>query len=273
MIRKMKNMIFRFFSYLWHQISAWNTTGEGIHSPYLFYIVRFLLHENARYYSWEDIENRRLAMLHAPKMLNVTDYGTGRNLSSQRLVSDIAKNHLETAQAGQFLFCLVLFLTEKSKTPLNIVELGTSLGITTAYLASPDSKNTVWTFEGSEEVAQMAQLNWKKLALNNIQSIVGNIDDTLLDNARVRENMDIHFAFLDANHTEEATLRYFRALLPHATEKSVFAVDDIHYSPEMWRAWKQIKNMPEVTSTIDLGNMGLVFFDPHFLKRHYMCRL
>ena len=38
----------RILAFLKHRLTAWNTTGEGIHSPYLFELVRFVLRdENA----------------------------------------------------------------------------------------------------------------------------------------------------------------------------------------------------------------------------------
>ena len=78
---------------------------------------------------------------------------------------------------------------------------------------------------------------------------------------------------LDANHTEEATLRYFGLLAAHAGPKSIFVLDDIRYSRSMYRAWKQIRRHPRVTSTIDLGDMGIALFDPDYLPRHYKMRI
>ena len=69
----------RIASYIRHRLTSWNTGGEGVHSPYLFELVRMVIYDENRYYSWQDIENRRYAMLHAPKMLHVTDYGTGQS--------------------------------------------------------------------------------------------------------------------------------------------------------------------------------------------------
>ncbi|MEJ7676871.1 MAG: hypothetical protein WKG06_03140 [Segetibacter sp.] len=39
----------------------------------------------------------------------------------------------------------------------NIIELGTSLGITTSYLASANLKGNVYTFEGAKQVAAIAK--------------------------------------------------------------------------------------------------------------------
>ena len=210
-------------------------------------------------------------MLRAPKKVTLTDYGTGQ--ATEGLVSDIARTSLESPKVGQLLFRWVSYLTHVAGRPLTVVELGTSLGISTAYLAAPDSRNRVVSFEGSRSLIEMAKLNWAKLHLINIETLEGNIDDTLPAWLQAQKKTPVDVAFIDANHTKEATLRYLRLLLPSVQEKSLFIIDDIHYSPQMQEAWEEIKAMEEVTSTMDLYHCGLVFFDPHYLKKHYRLRI
>ena len=270
---KIGDMVHRVWAYLRHHLTAWNTGGEGIHSPYLFYLVRFLFYDDNTYYIYKDIEYRRTCMLRAPKRLKIEDYGTGHH--TERSVMEIAKTSLESPEIGQLLFRLVNYLSEEADRPLQIVELGTSLGITTAYLAAPSKRNHVTTFEGAKEIAEMAKLNWEKLGLTNIDLVVGLLDSSL----RVRFGYDEHrqqlvdLVYIDANHTYEATMRYVKHFLPFVHEKSIIVLDDIHYSREMERAWQEIKTLPEVTTTMDLYHIGLLFFDPHYIHKHYKIRL
>ena len=262
----------RICAYLRHCLTAWNTTGEGIHSPYLFHIVRFLMRDTNSYYCFADIERRRAMLKACEDVLDVVDFGLkgakeGAHVS--RRVCDIAKTHLESPRVGQLLFRLALFMGQEQKRPLHILELGTSLGITTAYLASADSRNAVVTLEGSEAVLNVAKGVWKTLKLENIEWHTGNIDDTLYIHAR--DGLDI--AYVDANHTYEATKRYVGYLLPRMAEKGIIVIDDIHYSEEMERAWNEIKADSRVTSSMDLYHIGLLFVDSHYLKRHYRIRI
>lgn len=264
--------IHRILAFLRHRFTSWNTTGEGIHSPYLFYLVRFILRDENTFYSFREIERRRALMLCSEEELEVVDFGSAGSPEGKRVrrrVCDIAKTHLERPKVAQVLFRIVHFLGQNEKRPLEIIELGTSLGITTAYLAMPSSKNRVMTLEGSEAVLQKAQSNWKALKLENIQWAQGNIDDTLYIYAR--EGLDL--AYVDANHTYEATKRYVDYLLPRMNEKGIIAIDDIHYSEEMERAWQEIQQDPRVTTSMDLYDLGLLFVDPHYLKRHYKIRI
>lgn len=266
-------------AFIKHFFSSWNTTGEGIHSPYLFELVRFIIRDRNAYYCFVDIERRREYLKACDDELDVVDFGSRGSKEGthiRRKVSFIAKNHLERPEVGQLLFRLVNWIGEHEKRPLQILELGTSLGITTAYLASPDSRNNVRTYEGSGEVLKVAQGIWRALKLENIFWVEGNIDDTLLPsdlsllyNAPAR----VDIAYVDANHTYEATKRYADFLLERLNQKGVLAIDDIHYSEEMERAWQELKLDPRVTTTMDLYHLGLIFVDPHYLKRHYKIRI
>lgn len=263
---------FRLRTYVRHCLTAWNSTGEGIHSPYLFELVRFVMRDDNEYYCFADIERRRELLLACNDELDVVDFGSAgspQGTHIRRRIADIAKGHLESAKMGQLLFRIVAWLTRQQQRPLEILELGTSLGVTTSYLACADSRNRVVTLEGSNAVLQVAQGVWKALALENIEWHEGNIDDTLYIHAR--EKIDV--AFVDANHTYEATVRYVNYLVPRMNAKGIIAIDDIHHSPEMVRAWNEIKQDSRVTTTMDLYHMGLLFLDPHYLKRHYRIRI
>ncbi len=267
-----RNTLFRAIAFLHHRFTAWNTGGEGIHSPYLFYMVRMLFYDRHSYYCFAPIEKERRALLASERELTVRDFGTGASLRGdtyRQSIAAIAQNCLEQPRVAQLLFRLAAFLGHEAKRPLEIVELGTSLGVTTAYLASADSRNRVTTFEGSPEIAAVAKEVWHRLDIENITLVEGNINDTL--SAYRPKQVDI--AYIDANHTECATWRYFSYLLPMAGEKSLFIVDDIHHSPAMEAAWQRICACEAVTTTMDLWSVGLVFFDPHYLRKHYTLRL
>ena len=289
--------LYRAKSWLRHQLTAWNTGGEGVHSPYLFEWVRMVMMDKNAYYIWGEIERCREKMLRDERELEFVDYGSAiksRSLENgsktacrlefrdMRRVCDIARRSLAKRKYAQMLSRLVNWLGAShslengSETAyslefrgLTIVELGTSLGVTTAYMAAMDSRNRVVTFEGCEAVANMARENWKALNINNIECRVGKIDAEQL--TRDIEHLDV--AFIDANHTYVSTCEYFDVLAGKVREKSVIVVDDIHCSEEMEKAWKAICADERVTSTIDLYQMGLVFFDKHYWKRHYTMRL
>ncbi len=275
----LSTIVYRVQSWLKHRLTAWNTGGEGVHSPYLFEWIRMVMYDNHRYYVWDEIEGLRDVLLRDNRVLHFLDYGTGSTIhgtESERLVSEVARGSLEPAKYGQLLYRLVNWLGHQKRKSegngLRILELGTSLGITTAYLASVDSRDFVLTLEGCASVAEVAQLNWQTLGLKNVKCKVGNIDDTLYIHA-CGKNEVWDVVFMDANHRCDATCQYFEMLLKTIHEKSVIVVDDIHCSEDMETAWRMICEHESVSTTMDLYKMGLVFFDPRYLRRNYVLRV
>lgn len=283
--------LYRVSSWLKHQLTARNTGGHGVHSPYLFEWVRMVMSDKNTYYVWDEIEEIRQEMLKDTRELEFVDYGSGKlkgENGDRRRVCDIAKGSLARRKEAQLLARLVGWLgrplltspsrggigdeASEDRKGLTIVELGTSLGVTTAYLAAMDSRNKVVTYEGCPAVAEVARANWEKLGLSNIACVVGEITVDSLQLA-VDSLSGIDVAFIDANHTCEATLTYFNALASRVHEKSVVVVDDIHYNEDMEKAWKAICADERVTTTMDLYRMGLVFFDKHYWRKHYKMRI
>ncbi|HNR16193.1 MAG TPA: SAM-dependent methyltransferase, partial [Chitinophagaceae bacterium] len=83
----------------------------------------------------------------------------------------------------------------------------------------------------------------------------------------------IDFAFIDGNHRQEPTERYFNQLLPKMHHESILVFDDIHWSSEMEQVWKTIKDHPSVRCTVDLFFIGVVFFRDEFReKQHFSIR-
>jgi predicted O-methyltransferase YrrM len=253
----------RFFEYLKFRFSAGN--AHGLHSPFVFELyTRTILAEDDTFYCFEAIEHIRDLMLFSDKTLIVKDLGAGSKADNhpERKVSDIARHAQQPPRLAQLLFRLV-----NEFNPFTIFDLGTSLGITTLYLAAVDSRAKVYTFEGSPEIAGLAQQNFNYLNANNIQLIEGNLDETLLPQTEKVSQID--FAFFDANHRYEPTLRYFDICLQKATPDSVFIFDDIYWSKSMQQAWQIIQNHPQVTLSIDLFYLGIIFFRKDNLEKEH----
>jgi predicted O-methyltransferase YrrM len=254
--------------FLRYYLAASNGKGHGIHSPFVFEFITKVLNGKTIYPEYEEVEALPARLLNDHTVLNVKDFGAGSAIdkSNQRSISSIAKNAAKPKKFGQLLFRMV-----KYYQPATIVELGTSLGITTSYLslAKPDAK--VITMEGSKEIADIAKRNFRNLEISNIDITEGNFDNTL--SSVVSGLSSVDFAFIDGNHRQEPTERYFKELLIKANNDSILIFDDVHWSSEMEAAWETIKNNTAVTCSIDLFFIGIVFFRKEFKeKQHFIIR-
>lgn len=248
--------------YLKYWFSAKN--AHGIHSPFVFSLYNDVINKKGSYYVFDKIEQLRKKLLLSKKEINVTDLGAGS--SGKRTLAEIAARSAKSKK-----YCELLYRLAYHFKPGSVLELGTSLGISTAYLASANPNAKVITIEGCLNTAAEAKKNFESLGLKNIESVVGNFDNVLL---RPSSSVPrpLNFVFFDGNHKKEPTLNYFTQCLSQADNDSIFIFDDIHWSAEMEEAWEEIKRNPKVTVTIDLFFLGLVFFRKEQVKEDFVVR-
>ena len=248
--------------YLRYLFTAANGKGHGVHSPFVFDFITMVLNDKRRFYAFDAIEKIRTQLHSNHTLIEIQDFGAGSRVAKNntRRVSDVAKGSLKPAKYSQLLFRMIDYYG-----PKQIMELGTSLGITTAYLASANPAAKVTTFEGSNAIAKIAGHNHQLLGLTNIDLIEGNFDKELP--RWLAQNKKVDFAFIDGNHALKPTMAYFEALLDVVEDHSILVFDDIHWSKEMEEAWAQISAHPSVTLSIDLFFIGVVFFRKEFAQK------
>jgi len=254
-------------NYLDYYRRASNGRGHGMHSPFVFDFIRNVLHNGKGYALLPAIEARRRALLRDRRLLDVEDMGAGSrvNKATQKEVRAIAKAALKSPRLAQVLHRLV-----RHYQPQTVIELGTSLGITTAYLASA-APGRVSTIEGSSAVAAVAREGFKELGLQNIDLHTGNFDSVLPELISAADRIDL--AYIDGNHRYAPTINYFRQLLKIAHPGTILVFDDIHWSAEMERAWAEIKAHEAVAYTVDIFFLGFVFFRKDFrVKQDFVIR-
>jgi predicted O-methyltransferase YrrM len=261
--------------YLRFYFTAANGSGHGIHSPFVYDLVRSVLMDRTGDPAFAAIEGLRRRLLRDDGVLEVEDMGAGSVVGPGggsvgglrvRRVADIARHAAKPARLGRLLFRLV-----KYYRPSVAVELGTSLGLSTAYLAGGAADAGVWTIEGSAAVAERAAGHLSELGLGRVEVITGNFDVVL--EPLVERVGPVELAFVDGNHRYEPTMRYFEILMRHSGLAAMLIFDDIHWSAEMERAWAEIKADPRVMLTIDLFFLGLVVMRDEFkVKQDFTIR-
>ncbi len=254
--------------FLKYYVTAGNGKGHGIHSPFVFNFVQNVLNDKRQHECYDKIESLRKDLRQDQSFIEVEDFGAGSAVMrhKQRKVSAIAASSLKNKKFAGLLFRIV-----KYYQPETIVELGTSLGTTTSYLACANPTSTIFTMEGSKAIAQIARKNFERLSISNIDLVEGDFGKSLPGILQKLEKVNL--VFFDGNHRREATLEYLELCLTRSADSSIFIFDDIHWSEDMENAWEEIKSHSSVTLTIDLFFIGLVFFNPDFkVKQHFVIR-
>ncbi len=274
----------KLYFYLRHIIKA--KDEHSIHSPFIFALYCEVILSKAHYYAFDEIEKLRETLQNNQQKITFEDLGAGannfnnnnKNKFKTTSISKIAHNSAKSPRLAQLLFRLVNYFQ-----PKNLLDLGTSLGITTAYFAKTNPKTKITTFEGSKEISEIAKQNFQKLNINNVTITIGNLNETLsnylkkhFSTEKLEKNINnnsLDFVFFDANHQYLPTISYFETCLPYVHENTVFIFDDIYWSQGMANAWETIKKHPKTQQTIDLYWFGIVFFRENQAKEDFILKI
>ncbi len=242
------------------------TDRHSLQAPFIFEFYTNLIHGIKNNNGIEEIESFRKIFLNDHTKIRGIDPGAGSRVTKSVHNNTIAR----TAKHGISSKKDCIFLSELVKLiqPETCIELGTSLGIATAYLAKSVRQGSVYTFEGNDTMAQKSKDLFHHLHCANVHLIKGNVDDTLPKRLAQLEAVD--FAVIDANHTQSALLRYFDFLKVKMSGTGIMVVDDIRWSVDMYRGWKKIILDEAVTTSIEFLDKGVLIFKKHIQKQHYI---
>lgn len=246
------NKINLIFDYLYFITTA--DYPNAIKNKKLTDIIQQVFYNHGMYYAYDKAEEWRKLLLNSPQNIEVEDYGAGshKNNSKQKSVKNIAKHATQRTNYSRLLFRLINHFK-----PKNVLELGTSLGVSTMYMAFADSRIKIHTIEGCQAIQQIAKSGFDKYHLKNINAHLGKFDELLPE--LLPKIQPLEMVYIDGNHAKEPTIDYFNLCLKYAGEKCIFVFDDIRWSKQMYEAWLEISINDNISVAIDTFFVGIVF--------------
>jgi len=242
--------------------------GFGIHSPFIYNFIIQVIKPKNEDKNIIEIEKLRKNLLKSNEILEVEDFGAGSQVmkSKNRNVSDIVKHSATNKKFGELIYKII-----QNFKPQNIIELGTSLGIGTLYMALANQNANIHTIEGSKNIHELAKSNIKNFKLNNINFYNNKFDEVLPNILNNLKTVDL--VYIDGNHQKQATLKYFETILPFCNNETILIFDDISWSKDMQTAWKTIINDSRVGASLDLFYQGIVFFRKEMQQECFKIRI
>lgn len=252
-------------AFFWAKYKILSNSLHGTHSPFVYKLLEEVVYDYSQFEEYHTVENLRKSYKNSTEKITMMDFGAGSSKNNNKIlkVSFIASNFLNKKKYSQLLFRLI-----RKFKPESIIELGTSLGVTTAYLAIANQNSKVISMEACPNTSAFAKKGFYQLGLNNIEVVEGNLDITFP--ALINKLNEVDFIFFNANHRKEATLNYFNIALEKAHKNTIFIFDDIYWSKGMMETWAEIKNNPQVKVTIDLFEIGIVLFREEQEKENFI---
>ncbi len=116
-----------------------------------------------------------------------------------------------------------------------ILELGTSLGISTLAMALGAPQRRVISVEGCPELADMARDNLRRHGAHNAEVICMEFGEAL--NELKRRGTRVALAYIDGNHRGAALTEYVHRIREMG-EEMIIVADDIHMNGDMTGAWR-----------------------------------
>ncbi|MBN1989665.1 MAG: class I SAM-dependent methyltransferase [Bacteroidales bacterium] len=251
--------------YVVYRFRAKMRGGHGIHSPFLFQLYNSVLYSKVNC-SYNNAPQMLVRLLESSRMAFVASaQGAQSKVSAPKSIKRFAAAAAISRADGMLLYRLV-----KHLQPQTIVELGTGAGVGTAFMASAATLARVYTIEANSQLVAVNRANFAKVGLENIECIEGafslSLPKLLSDIGRV------DLAFVDGDHTYDATLANVELILSKSHSNTVVAIHDIHWSDQMEKAWNELKCDERVTIAVDFFTIGLLFLRKGIAKHSVVLR-
>ena len=193
--------------------------------------------------------------------VGISGAGSRVNPSEARSVGSFVRTSSVSGKYGAMLYRITRWFR-----PEMILELGTGLGISTAYLAAGSPQTTLHTIEANPERANFSSSVIKRCGLAEVKVHHGGFEQKLEEiTPDVKERF---VAFVDGDHRYESTVEYVKYLVSLAGDEALIIMDDIYWSKGMQRAWKEVISWPEVRVSIDMFHMGILLLRKDLNKAH-----
>ncbi|MDX2432096.1 MAG: class I SAM-dependent methyltransferase [Bacteroides sp.] len=246
-------MIWRIQKYIQHLFHLSNRKGFGIHSPYLFEFVNKVLFNGAKVHLPKEILRTHRELKRDETKIPDMKLGAASHVttSGERSVASFVRHSSVKEKYGALLYRITHWFK-----PDMIIELGSGLGISTLYLASGSQKVPLHSIEGNTDRAAFAAQLICESKLGSASVHWGDMGEKLDDLIPLIKGRFV--AFVDGNHRYEPTVAYVKKLVEVAGDEAIIIMDDIYWSKEMYKAWREVISWPDVRVSIDLYQMGIL---------------
>jgi len=234
-----------------------------LHSPFIFELSNHIF-ESINQQESSLISNFRQFLTSNTSIISLQDKD-GSCFSTS--VSTRYKKTSISSVYGKILRGLQEFMKAK-----NVLELGTSLGVSTLYFETNLSHiDTIDLNDiGKKIVSEFSET--QNTIFSNITFRIGNFETKLPEYLEEKKTVD--FVFIDGDHTYESTIKNTHTIIPFLSKNSCIVLDDIRWNEAMYAAWNELKSNSNFNYTIDFGRIGVLMkINNHAPKQHFILHL
>lgn len=262
-----------YFTFLWY-----SKNEHAVHSPFVFNLITKCFYdkklktdpsESELAKQYQVLKEYRKSLLENKNSVEVTNFDADSEVfqSNTKQIRGITKTNEISPKRAKLLFRIANYFQ-----PTTILEIGSSLGITTSALALGNPKAIILSLECCTNALTITENLFRKKFSNSNYEFINTEYEYFLKSCSLQPTI-FNLIYFDGNHSKTATLNYFELLLPSICNETIWIFNAIHRSEAMEEAWKIIKEHPKTTVTIDTFHLGFVFFRKEQLKEHFVIRI
>ena len=245
-------------SFIGHLLSSRSTAGHGVHSPFMFHLITKVVKGRCDESLVREVRTLRGEMLADRRGITVTDRGAGsvRLKGGERGIAGIASTAALPEKETHLLARMAEVAQRYVKDEGIILELGTSLGISTLAMALAAPGKRVVTIEGCPVLSEIARKNLARHQAHNTEVLNMEFSDAL---TRLRqERTKVSLAFIDGNHRGEALEKYVTEIMTMG-EEMIIVADDIRMNSGMFTAWRSLASSERARAALVTFRLGMLF--------------
>jgi predicted O-methyltransferase YrrM len=238
---------------------------HGVHSPFVYDFNDKCLRLQVPKEVMSIYSNYYRQLVKSDELITIEDFGAGsKKLGNIRKVSSIAKVSGSTAKYAKLIYRIVNFYQ-----PRHILELGTSLGLSTLMMRLGNQDAKIDTVEGC---AQTLKITQQEFPLHHNVKIDFNRStfDTYL--TKVDKSKQYDFVFIDGDHRGKSVLNILDSLTPLIHDETIILLDDIRWTEDLQSMWEQLIITDRYHLNIDLFKMGVIVPRKHQATESFVIR-
>lgn len=236
-----------------------------IHSPYVYDFVDVCIQKALPVTLKNQLTSIRKELRNNHTPIDQFDLGAGSKIKES--TNTIARVYKKSSSKGTFFN--LLYQISSHYQPKLVLELGTNLGLGTIALASGIQSGKVISIEGCKNTLTIAQENIGKLKLQNIE-LINTSFDNYLDNLN---NVQFDVVYIDGDHKGKSLERYLNQLKEFTHDETVFILDDIRWSKDMFFTWNKISQSSNYQLSMDLFKIGILVKKQSKYKEHFVIKI
>lgn len=212
----------------------WQRKSEyGIHSPFVYDFMRKVLNDSGSNRDYDTI------------------YRIGRLLDKRKYIN------YNLRKQSRLLYRMIRYFE-----PDSAVSFGSLTALNTAALALGHLQTKVYLEESEDFLETLNSMGIVNVRL---------IQPEEFDSEHFRK-LNTGFVFFGRDSFEDDTWDYLADCMNYKTVDSVFVFEGIHHNRDMEDAWEEIKANEDVSVTIDLYCIGMVFFREGIEKQDFVLK-